>query len=47
MNLNKGCIEIYLAFEFHRMIHLMNLNKGCIEIFISHYEYTPSAADEP
>ena len=32
MNLNKGCIEIYIV-DWDRVLRLMmNLNKGCIEI---------------
>ena len=32
MNLNKGCIEIFLLFVCELYILPMNLNKGCIEI---------------
>ena len=35
MNLNKGCIEIWLLPGCRLKRSKMNLNKGCIEIVVS------------
>ena len=47
MNLNKGCIEIYLGKRIELYKSKMNLNKGCIEMIHNFISKQGIALDEP